>query len=351
MLVPIWRVNGAFPIPGFIVFCLMESRLKTTLNLPPIEPRPPIPPKVYKNLYSYFDHSLVTSTRKAAQSRSAKSTPQKSLPQRQTPQKSQSLKSFQPQSNRTPKKGLRYASKKDNDERIPVWLAPVTRLLCRELGTPKAFPHVLAGVETILCLPSEKAGEAKNMEGKLPALVSAIWFFVVVRMRGKENQGKENLARKKLVREVLASARDDDAILNKIGREDEAWKGWETIEEREVNSWRKEIVAKGWKEMDWFLGIEEGCGVGDEDEADTAMLDEDPEKEEGDVAKKQGYEDVGRAKGLGTMMLDKYDYLSEVKRREYAEWKRMVYQKMDELTAEGVLDDDGSDVDVDMVEG
>ena len=31
------------------------------------------------------------------------------------------------------------------------------------------------------------------MEGKIPALIAALWFFIVVKMRGKEGQGKENL--------------------------------------------------------------------------------------------------------------------------------------------------------------
>lgn len=215
----------------------------------------------------------------------------------------------------------------------------MTRLLCRELETPKAVPHILAGVETILCLPTPKDGE-KRMEGKLPALVSAIWFFVVVRMRGKENQGKENLDRKKKVREALNGAKDNDIVLAKIGEAVDAWKGWEIVEERDVNAWRKEIVSKEWKEMDWFEGIEEGGGVGDENEVEEEVEEEDVEEV---LVEKINDEDVGRKKGLGTMMLDKFDYLSEKNRREHAVWEKRIKEKIDELVAEGIMNNDTMD--------
>ncbi|KAN0119929.1 Origin recognition complex, subunit 6 [Hyaloscypha variabilis] len=334
------------------------ERLKTTLNLPPIEPRPPLPPRVYSKLYAYFDRTLTTSAARnranarsspskatSSTSRSTSSTkpttatssarspsPSKQFPQRLTPGKEKSFESFR--KNRAEKKGLKYTSNKEKDERVPRWVGPVVRLLCREMNTPRAVPHLLAGVESVLCLPcpSDPNGEnEKGMEGKIPALIAALWFFVVMRMRGKEGQVKENMARKKMVIVVLARAKEDESVRERVGEEEEDWEGWEEVVEKDVNSWRKEIVVKEWKKMDWFENIVEGCGVDGETPSDTDDNDDDDDDMSEEV------ESDFRRAAPGSMIQGKYIVTSR-KKKEYEEWRDMMLAKIDEMIEDGILD-------------
>ncbi|TVY19061.1 Origin recognition complex subunit 6 [Lachnellula arida] len=298
------------------------ERLKTTLNLPPIEPRPPVPPRVYSKLYTYLSRVLVSSTRRRGPA--ARNTPSRPLPQKQTPLKETSLASFRA-SNRTPKKGLKYAGNKERDERVPKWVAPVVRKMCREMENPAAVPHVLAGVESILTQPCPN-GEQK-MEGKVPALVAASWFFVTQELTGKETSGKEFALRCKKILGLFKEARDDVVVVGKVGDDEEAWKDWEAVVAGDVKGWVREITDNGWLELDWFTNIASG-------EA-GAYVEED---EEDETTKR-----VGKREGLGTMMADRYDYLSEENRAEYAEYKRAMLVKINDLIHEGIMDMDTTD--------
>lgn len=300
-------------------------RLKSSLNLPPIEPRPPIPPRVYSKLYAYFDRTLVTSAarqRALASSRNGSHTPQKALPQRLTPSKAASFADFQSQ--RSAKRGLLFAGRTNKEEKVPRWVGPVVRLLCREMETRRAVPHVLAGVESILCLPCP-AGK-RGIEGKLPALVAMVWFFVVVRMRGKEGRAVEGTKRTERVREILARAKDDEQVRDRVGDGEGAWTGWEEVEQRDVNAWRGEIVGNGWREMDWWTNIEEGIGVdGGEEDGDEEMLDVD--------VNRNFVGEVGRRKPR-TMIQEQF-YVTDAKRADFRAWKETLIAKIAEISQEG----------------
>jgi origin recognition complex subunit 6 len=210
----------------------------------------------------------------------------------------------------------------------------VVRLLCRELETPRAVPHLLAGVESVLYLPcpSDPNGESeKGVEGKIPALLAALWFFVVVKMRGKEGQGKENLARKKLVREVLLRSKEDEGVKEKVGDEGQAWEGWEEVTEKDVNLWRKEIVVKGWREMDWFENIVEGCGV----DGDIHSEREGSENEDDDLS--VDFETEVRRAATGSMIQERF-IMTPAKEKEYEEWRDMMLAKIDEMIEDGIMD-------------
>jgi origin recognition complex subunit 6 len=169
------------------------------------------------------------------------------------------------------------------------------------------------------------------MEGKIPALIAALWFFVVMRMRGKEGQVKENMARKKMVIVVLAKAKEDESVRERVGEEEEDWEGWEEVFEKDVNSWRKEIVVKEWKKMDWFENIVEGCGVDGETPSDTGDDDDDD-----DDLSEEVESDFRRA-APGSMIQGKYVVTSR-KKKEYEEWRDMMLTKIDEMIEDGILD-------------
>ncbi|CZS92814.1 uncharacterized protein RAG0_03314 [Rhynchosporium agropyri] len=324
------------------------ERLKTSLNLPPIEPRPPIPPRVYSKLYSYFDRTLTSSAaRQRAKNDNAKvrnnpsttSSSGKALPQRLTPSKAKSFENFRSQ--RTAKRGLVFKGRQEKDDRVPRWLGPVVRLLCREMETRGAVPHVLAGVESVLCLPCP--GGESEMKGRVPALVAAVWFLVVVRMRGPERQGMETMKRKNMVREVLAAARTDEGVMEKMGDEEGAWMGWEdTVAEKDVNSWRKEIVGKGWRELDWFTNIGEGVGVETDGDGDAGE-DGDEGKDVQMGENQEGVEISGRRARPGTMIQEQYCVTIE-RREAYIEWRDNILEHIEKLMARGYMERDDAEI-------
>ncbi|RAL67016.1 hypothetical protein DID88_007796 [Monilinia fructigena] len=100
------------------------ERLKTTLNLPKIEPRPPVPPRVYKKLYAYIEDSLASATpRKRARvegNDSGNATPSRKSSLAQRPQK------------RTPGR---------NDTPIKMILPLPQRSTPSKSKSPRQFPH------------------------------------------------------------------------------------------------------------------------------------------------------------------------------------------------------------------
>lgn len=242
------------------------------------------------------------------------------------------------------KRKLVFKGREEKDKRVPKWLGPVVRLLCKEMETRAAVPHVLAGVESILCLPCPggEKGNEREMEGKLQALVAAVWFLVVVRLRGVEGQGFETMKRKNRVREVLAGARGNEGVVERVESDEEVWLGWEEeVLERDVNSWRKEIVHKGWRELDWFTNVGDGVGVeGDADTGEDADADADIVMGENESA----VESAGGRARLGTMIQEQYCVTRE-KREAFIEWKEMMLAYIEEVMADGYMDRDAAEVD------
>ncbi|ESZ95653.1 hypothetical protein SBOR_3954 [Sclerotinia borealis F-4128] len=313
------------------------ERLKTILNLPKIEPRPPVPPRVYRKLYAYIEDSLATVTprkrsriedngdgngngnghatpsRKSSLAQTPKrntpgrnDTPIKTilpLPQRSTPSKTKSLASF-----RTPKKGLRY--EKRDERKIPRWIGVVGRELCGKLGMKEATPHVLAGVESLIFWEGEEERRGEEWE----ALSDEDFKGNRVRALG-----------------VLKEARRDEEVERKVG--DGGWEGWDLPEdededtdqeneddgegkrsnEDDVNNWVAEIVGKGCLEMEWYQNI-----IGADDSVDEDDEDEDQEREEAlDEGERALVREHEMRYGLGTMRQKKVDYLSEEKKAAY----------------------------------
>lgn len=189
------------------------------------------------------------------------------------------------------------------------------------METPVAAPHVLAGVSSVLTLPCPSGGQ--EMVGKIPALVAAVWFFVMQESTGKETSGKEFAARCKAILGLFKGFREDDVVVGKVGDEEEGWKGWEVVVPKEVKSWVREITSNGWLELDWYTNINSGDAAANLEEDD----DENP-----------GNRTVVKKEGLGTTMQDRYDYLSQENRAEFAMWKETMLGTIDDLIKDGIMD-------------
>ncbi|RDW72108.1 hypothetical protein BP5796_08142 [Coleophoma crateriformis] len=318
------------------------ERLKKTLDLPPIEQRPPIPPKVYKKLYAYLDQALPQKARKRAgepiDNDSRTNTPTKRTAGSVVPGSHKTISAFQ--NERTPKKGLKVGNAKDRDARIPKWVVPVIRLLCRESDAAKAMPHVLAGVESLLTLPcpeieetprkrarfskgneAERQGSEEIIRGKIPALIAAIYVYVEEKLSGGDFEAKAMKVQRRKALKIVQQSRSDEALVARFG---EDWTEWEDLDEEDVDKWLQELATKGWVHMDWYENIQSGSGLDlDPDAYDDGDGDGEDDGREGLR--------IGMRRGLGTMMQHRVDYLSEERREDYKQWKAAVLVKIDEL--------------------
>lgn len=329
----------------------LTCRLKITLNLPPIEPRPPIPPRIYKRLYNHLDNILPATATSSTPGRGTPRgeggrirTPSTKLREaaqnplgtsplanksRATPTKEKSLAQFRAtptgtlSKTRTPATASR-TPKPPPSGPLPPWVRPTLRFVCSEVGPRRIGPVVMAGFESIVA-PHGKRTEDGWVNGNLVALLGALYLYV---WRGVTSPGGQDLDpakfvsfRKSLVR-ALSKAREAVEVTSKAGDEDgEPWAGWYDVRIKDLDTAALRTNRHGWLEMDWAAGIEDlvraGQGVNEADEEETGDDDARPE--------------VGQIRRADTMFQERYDYLSERKRKEYAIWKEGILRRIKEL--------------------
>ena len=232
-----------------------RRRLKQTLDLPAIVPRPPCPPRTYKKVFTYLNTALTTAkqveapapvTPKKSRAASAKATPNK-----QTPSKT-----------RTPKSTLKRPNGASTDE--PEWLMTVIRTLCKALKTPAAAPHVFTGVSSILSAIKEKANagtparkrprllsaEAATEaapatpifeEKRIPALVAVVTMYTLSALTSPPSPEEYLSLRQTAVKTLLKSVPGIDS--------DET----EIIDD--IETFMRE-AQNGWLEMEWYQNIQ-----------------------------------------------------------------------------------------------
>lgn len=323
---------------------LCGNSLKTSLNLPKIEPRPPCPPRVYSKLYAYFDREL--SGRKRGRPRKDASTPSRPLPERHAPTLEKGLEGFR--ANRTPRQGPKFGGSMKG-QKLPKWVIPTIRVLCAGLDAGRAVPHVIAGVESILFLPcpgiedlegdqTMQEGQSAEgaMKGKTPALMAAVLSFAIARLTGKETNAEEYNQRVKKAVTILRDIREDEAMVKKIGEEDENWEGWELVRMKDVDDWLQDIGTKGWLRMDWWENMADGSGVsGQVEDGYGEDEDYDEEKQTGMTLLQRQNLWVTRS---GTMVQDEVDYLSDDKLERFARWKERMLAQIDARLREGSIE-------------
>ena len=205
---------------------------------------------------------------------------------------------------------------------------PVIRRLCKRLGTPGAPHHIFAGVSSIIT--SIQAGEPTNVlhDIKIPALIIAIYFFTTARLAGVEIKSE------KLVHQMAQAL---------ILIEECAEQGveLEVVSEMDVRAHLRRVALEKWVEMDWFRNIELGSGIeANGDGADLASNPSPSENDEQDIvlpgrrrlrANPEEPDKEYLRPGLGTMMQEKVDYLSDEHERDFQEWKMDITLRIREM--------------------
>lgn len=317
------------------------DRLKISLNLPPIEPRPPIPPRIYKRLYTVLDKVLPNSSTPGRPGASGLGTPRSRVPSRGTPTKETSLAAFRtPGKAGTPSRLNLQGTPGKQDSALPQWLRPTVRHLCTSLGGsggPDLAPTIIAGLEYIIA-PYRRRTEDEWINSHLAGLVGAIYWYVSMsaslapgeKMTAKTSKARYTSTRKDVLG-FLATARHEVKIPAARSRKDQVteeeeiafWKGWQdTIRPSDIDEAVTEVANRGWLNSDWYRSIDylRAQGEGEDDEPQDGVED--------DITTTATLVQIRKA---DTMLQDKFDYLSERRRAEYRQWKAGIQLKIEVL--------------------
>jgi origin recognition complex subunit 6 len=334
------------PISTRVSECLdlieYTNRLKQTLDLPAIVPKPPLPPRIYKKLYIHLDTTLAPRSQNQQEgTTSAPVTPNKAriTSARATPNKPT------PSKTRTPKPA---SAKRSFDnlsaDGVPGWVMHAIRQLCKAFKKPSAAPHVFVGVSTILKLLQEQMnspatqsrkrvrrspGDTPNTklfsfhDNQIPALIAVVAIYTLSVLSPQDFEGGEEYKKKKglAIRTLLPLAPDESTTEDAISDDielflREAQNGWLDME------WYQNLTDQ-WRADDLTNEANDHGSVEEDEDEDEAREEADGEatrrsrkaahgiNENGNLSKRVG----------GGMMTPATDWLSDEKRREYMRWK------------------------------
>ncbi|KAI0885068.1 uncharacterized protein GGS22DRAFT_162650 [Annulohypoxylon maeteangense] len=333
------------------------ERLKITLDLPPIQPRPPVPPRIYKKLYNHLDNVLPAhAVGRAGRVRTPSSKARDAgifgsgqrVPQRGTPSKEESLAKFRSPATatvrgdntptRSAKKPPPLPSKKKAGgaaTTLPAWVRPTIQLICKELDEERIGRTVLAGMQTIAA-PHGKRAKDEWVNENLTPLLAAIYFLVSSQLyvleQGKELDDPQYIRMRKAILGALGKAQEN---VNVVGMdEDELWIGWADVKSRDVDNAVAKIVENGWQRDEWFAGIEQLVKTND------AEVDEEDGEVDGD---ERPFGEKLHVQRGDTMLQSKWD-MTDQKREELRKWKEEKLRQIEEIeqSRESEMDVDDS---------
>ncbi|ETS85541.1 hypothetical protein PFICI_03566 [Pestalotiopsis fici W106-1] len=309
------------------------ERLKTTLDLPPIQARPPVPPRVYKRLYTHLDRILPTSsptkrTRtpsgKAREAGLAFGSEQRTR-ERATPGKEAALAAFRPKSNGTPTKSTGKAvvpstGRKARDV-LPSWMRPTAQYLCTHLDSEHIGRTVLAGLQSIIT-PHGKRSKDEWINDHLAALFAGVFFLVTTRYMAMETKRPISSTQYgNLRRDIVKVFRQAREEVKRNDEDEEVfWEGWSKIGAKDVDDAAKVFAERGWQDGEWFAGIQ---GKGDS-QVDAEMED----------AQDHGGGEKAQVQHGDSMLLGRWT-MTDQKRRDYADWKADILDQCLEIEKAG----------------
>jgi len=149
-------------------------------------------------------------------------------------------------------------------------------------------------------------------------LMAALYLYVWNALTSRGNTAPVELAkmRKDVVR-TMQRGREEVVIKGK-GGEEVLWEAWKEPRVKDLDTAAAKIHRNGWLQMGWAGAIDDLLTVDRERESD-------------------GEEEVGDENGLDmiwrkdSMLQERFDYLSEWRRKEYASWKANMLKRIKSL--------------------
>ena len=313
------------------------DRLRAQLRLPPTKKGgAPCKPVAYRKLFGYLEGVLGndggnTPGKRKREDLEIQETPTKRS--RHTEQVTPSKSSGKRDGGFLGKIKASSSGQKQTSE-APDFVMPAIRRLCKTFSTPEMAPQVYTGTCIVLKLsnlwPSSSGDAEALLEAEATALLVALYLMVLTRMqRGKMTT--------KIFKGISSRAVDM----------------FETVSgAQQIESWIKKINSEGYcKGQDWWDSVPEGVfsfSIANLEGADETVHDdegilerpEDPEHDEGlSFGRRKGLDldqddpEGVLLPGLGTMMSDAVDWLSDERRSQFKTWKLDLIKQMDRATA------------------
>jgi origin recognition complex subunit 6 len=300
------------------------NRLRAQLRLPPTAGRPPCKPNVYKKLLGFLEGILgeaqVGTTSKTT-------TPKKRTANGQPKAVTPSTKASASAKKQAFAGTIDENVSDPNASEAPDFVMPLIRKLCKAFTTRLLPPHVYTGTCVVLKLselwPPKRGskGKAKDevtFRGPVMMVTIGVYFMVLSRMQ----KGKVT----------------PETFLRRLGKALEVAELDTTPEE--VEEWIKKMNAEGWcRGQGWWDSVPED--VMDSEEAEAEQLVDDVEEEEvvasrvrrRKVLEGDAEEDADDVllPGLGTMMQDSVDWLSEERKLHFLEWKDDIMRRINTM--------------------
>lgn len=321
------------------------KRLQSRHKLPGTHRRPPLPPKVYAKLLDLLEKGLQLQKPARTKADGGKETAgsgsspakgpttprKKGVAGRETPSTSATSTPAV-----TPSKKVAFAGKISArkpagtgvEEEAPKWVMPLIRRLCAAFNTPMLPPHVYTGACIVLKLaelwPPADADQEDESRSTISAMTIAIYFMVLTKMQKGKITPEVYLNRCEKAIKVTTEMRNDD------------------LSKGVVDDWIKRMNAEAWcRGQEWWDSVPEdvmdvqaqngGNAVDDLAEEDDVVSSKRKRRRliEDDEAANDA--DGVLLPGLGTMMQDAVDFLSQERTLDFLEWKEGILEKIAQM--------------------
>ncbi|KAK8108149.1 uncharacterized protein PG998_010162 [Apiospora kogelbergensis] len=325
------------------------ERLKTSLDLPPIQARPPVPPRIYKRLYTHLDHILPAASAAGGRVR----TPSSKLREAQGFGGPSSACTTAPRPPRRPrwrssgrgpipaarrascqrKGGAVTPGKRKFEDRdvLPPWIRPTIQFVCTKVNETRVARIMLAGMETIV-LPRGRRTTDEWVNANLAPLLAGISFLTVWQIHVLEVEKPDRKVYAKAREQVLDAIMKarDEVVVKGVDDEDEAWEGWSNIKSEDIDRAVEKGTKSGWQESGWFGSIRdmvEACGTGKGNAAGEDLEGGDGDEDDGETVNPMQMQ-------RGDSMFQGRWAMTDRKREDYRRWKDDVLARIEEIKKE-----------------
>lgn len=291
------------------------------LRLPPTTGRPPCKPAVYKKLLGFLEGVLgepqasTTTKTTTPKKRTADGQPKAITPFAKTPSSA---------------KKQAFAGTIDenvsdaNGSEAPDFVMPMIRKLCKAFSAPLLPPHVYTGTCVVLKLselwPPKRGskGMAKDeVTFRSPVMMVTIGVYFTVLSRMQKGRVTAEIFARRLAKALEVAELDASP--------------------EEVEEWIKKMNAEGWcRGQGWWDSIPEDVMDGEEVELEEILDDFEEDEVVASRSRRRIQVNDGAEEdpedvllpGLGTMMQDSVDWLSEERKLQFLEWKESIMRRL-----------------------
>lgn len=381
MLAPTLHVIGMLVETSLVSCCqtgntlTAHGSLKTSLNLPPIEPRPPIQPRLYKRLYNHLNTILqlapgarLSTTSRVEHGNSVRTPNPANISS--TPRRVASTAPVAPAAAATPSKTAATPVSRRlqaTSSQFPPWVRPTVRYICHELGHPQLAPTIVAGLSAIHTEVAIEAKEKRNrprnrdekgdtshdeaveneeeeedlqewLDDSLTALVAALYLYCMSSWR--ENvvdngcttygTGNSGLQERQFQLDEKAILGAFEKVRGVVGaRDDTDWDGWQDLHKRTFRDALVVVSKQQWLQSDWYGDIVtlQPSTLGDENNGQPTSDDGIEGNDDGD-GDYGGVSIPTKAWPADSMFQSRWDFLSPSKQQDYDLWRAQMLDRI-----------------------